>query len=509
MKENNKKTKCCSNIYTSICNAINAPICVLNFSGEIIFINDEFKYLTGYSHEEVKSKFLDVLFVQKRSNLNSKLQKLSDEDVYSINSVHLKHTSNIHIPVSIDIGVYFENNLKYFICTFHDLSKEIQLETELYNCSQAIEQSPVSVVITDVHGDITYVNPKFTRVTGYTYDEAIGANPRILKSGKQSAEFYTEMWSTILNGKEWRGEFHNKKKNGESYWEDALISPIIDKNGIVTNFIAVKEDITEKKLALEALHASEEKLRRKNSIMQQDLDYSKIIIDQLLPENAPVVDFLRITYRYMPLEVIGGDFFSFFKSKNEKLGIFLGDVAGHGVMAALFLTLVHFITNQISNKYWEQPLDFLHSLNNELLISTSSHFLTAAYCLFEKNQEAIVLKYAKGGHPPIIYCNSETGEIGYIKSHGRIIGIIDEVQIEEKIISCKTGDRFFLFTDGLHETVNDSNTMLELEGLLEIVKKTNESDLDKTLDKILLSINNYKGEVPFKDDIIIMGIEII
>jgi len=115
--------------------------------------------------------------------------------------------------------------------------------------STAVEQSPVTIVITDTSGTIEYVNPKFTEMTGYTLAEALGQNPRILKSGEFPPEAYKTLWNTILAGEVWRGEFHNKKKNGQLFWEQASISPIKDALGIVTSFVAVKEDITGRKLA--------------------------------------------------------------------------------------------------------------------------------------------------------------------------------------------------------------------------------------------------------------------
>ena len=118
-------------------------------------------------------------------------------------------------------------------------------------CSSDLEQSPVSVVITDAHGSITYVNRKFSENTGYSLEEVRDKNPRILNSGYSPAEMYRDLWTTILDGREWRGEFRNRKKNGELYWESAAISPILDANGSVRHFLAVKEDITERR-ALES-----------------------------------------------------------------------------------------------------------------------------------------------------------------------------------------------------------------------------------------------------------------
>jgi len=109
-------------------------------------------------------------------------------------------------------------------------------------------------VVTDTSGKIEYVNPKFTQLTGYSSEEAIGQNPRILKTGNTSPEGYERLWKNITSGKEWRGEFCNKKKNGEFYWESASISPVIDSEGTITHFVAVKEDITERKQMEEKLN---------------------------------------------------------------------------------------------------------------------------------------------------------------------------------------------------------------------------------------------------------------
>ena len=122
-----------------------------------------------------------------------------------------------------------------------------QAEEKIRQLSRAVEQSPASIVITNPAGDIEYVNPKFIEVTGYTLAEVLGKNPRILKSGEMSPEAYGVLWQTIAAGKEWSGEFHNKKKNGELYWESASISPIRDLAGRVTHYVAVKEDITARK----------------------------------------------------------------------------------------------------------------------------------------------------------------------------------------------------------------------------------------------------------------------
>lgn len=124
--------------------------------------------------------------------------------------------------------------------------------------SRAVEQNPALIIITDTQGNIEYVNPKFSQTTGFTPEEIIGQNPRILKSGNQSDEYYKNLWQTILSGKDWNGEFLNKKKNGDLYWENATITPLLNPRGEITHLIGINEDITEKrKMIVDLIHAKE------------------------------------------------------------------------------------------------------------------------------------------------------------------------------------------------------------------------------------------------------------
>ena len=142
---------------------------------------------------------------------------------------------------------------KVILEIFQDITDLREGEREILKLTHAIEQSPSEVVITDLQGNIEYVNPKFTQITGYAFDEAVGRPSNILKSGRQSKEVYDELWSILESGGEWRGEFCNKKKNGELFWEAASISTVKDEKGVPIRYIKVAEDITISKQAQEKM----------------------------------------------------------------------------------------------------------------------------------------------------------------------------------------------------------------------------------------------------------------
>ena len=159
----------------------------------------------------------------------------------------------------------------------------------LHQLSRVFEQSPNSIVITDKTGRIEHVNPRFCALTGYSAEEVLGQNPRILKSGEMPAEGYRQLWKTILAGEEWRGEFHNRKKNGALYWESAAISPICDNAGEITHFLAIKEDITQRKLA-ESLLAQTENLFRSFMDGVPDMVYFKNVKSRFIRVNQAIAN---------------------------------------------------------------------------------------------------------------------------------------------------------------------------------------------------------------------------
>ncbi|MDD4981913.1 MAG: PAS domain S-box protein [Candidatus Omnitrophota bacterium] len=237
-------------------NSIGDAVITTDKNGKINFINPIAQEITGWKQEDACGRHIDEVFVIEKEDSgekapnpvmdvlsSGKIAKLTNHTVLIAKDGTRRSIDDSAAPIKKPDN----HEVVGVVLVFRDVTERNIREKKLHELFLAVEQSPVCVVITDLKGDIQYVNPKFVNLTGYTSKEVIGQNPRILKSGEQPPEYYKNLWETISSGKEWRGEFHNKKKNGELYWESASISPIRDKEGVITNFLAVKEDVTERK----------------------------------------------------------------------------------------------------------------------------------------------------------------------------------------------------------------------------------------------------------------------
>lgn len=231
------------NKYRILADASNEAMFILD-GDEIIEMNKRAESMTGYSKLDLAG--LSIFhFIAKEywiTSINSEARNFRDR----IKAI-IVTTSDEKVDVVVRIKNSFFKGKKVCLLSVRDVTSYKNVKTQLLKLSQSVIQSPASIMITDFEGAIEFVNPKFINLTGYTFDEVKGRNPRFLNADNMAINVAQDLWGTIKSGKEWNGEFHNKKKNGELFWERAIISPIKDDDGEIINFIAVKEDITERK----------------------------------------------------------------------------------------------------------------------------------------------------------------------------------------------------------------------------------------------------------------------
>ncbi|MGE4586783.1 MAG: PAS domain S-box protein [Mangrovibacterium sp.] len=225
---------------------------------KIVEANNAAAELYGWSCSELTGMLIDEVDTSPLTELKKRFENLFVEENYFRELKHRKADGSV-FDVEI-FGSVIRIGIKCFLhAIVHDITGKKQAERELRLLSRAIEQSPESTLIANSMGTIEYVNPAFTRMTGYLPDEVYGNNPKMLKSGYHKREFYVEMWRTISSGQDWHGEICNKRKDGMLYWEDAIISPIYNSEGKITHYVTVREDITDKKAMIRELVTAKEK----------------------------------------------------------------------------------------------------------------------------------------------------------------------------------------------------------------------------------------------------------
>lgn len=223
----------------------------LGKQGNVLFCNDYLLKQIGWQDDEVIGKDWLTEFVaeqDQQATQNMLAEATKTKTIPATYEMWLKTSSGDPRLFAWNNTLSFDTTGEVSHITFigEDITEQRRTEEQLRVLSRAVEQSPNPVIIANTAGIIEYVNKKFTQLTGYTSEEAIGRSPSILKSGETDSAEYKKLWETISSGKEWRGLFHNRRKNGELYWEYTAISPIRNSEGEITHFLAVKEDITER-----------------------------------------------------------------------------------------------------------------------------------------------------------------------------------------------------------------------------------------------------------------------
>lgn len=265
----------------NLLNGAATPLFVIDRRHRVIYWNRALEIVTGLSQAEMlgTDRHWSGFYHEKRLTLAD----LVVEGKTKLHGLYLQYTPSKYLLGGYQAEGWFElsGSRRYLVFeaapirdaggeivaaieTLEDITERQTMEESVRRLTQAVEQSSSVILITGIDGAIEYVNPRFYETTGYNAAEVLGKNPRLIKSGEMKPEGYAALWKTISSGESWRGEFHNRRKDGELYWESATISPLFDKQGVITGYLAVKEDITEQKAAREQLSQYRDQLEAKH-----------------------------------------------------------------------------------------------------------------------------------------------------------------------------------------------------------------------------------------------------
>lgn len=272
---------------------------LIHNKGVAIDLNESLTRILGYTREELIGENVAKLCIVQDYH-ETIFQNIAKKYAKPYEVMGIKKDGT-HFPVEIEARDIKSNNSEFRVIAIRDITERKKAEEANARLLRAIEQADETIVITDVEGTIQYVNPAFEKITGYSAEEAIGQNPKVLKSDQHDDAFYKNMWEELSRGNRWSGEIINKKKDGTLYVENTVISPVFDSQGIIVNYVAAKNDITEIK-RLQELESRAERLETAGTIAGQVAhDFNNLLaplmaypefIREELPRNHPTLKYL-------------------------------------------------------------------------------------------------------------------------------------------------------------------------------------------------------------------------
>jgi PAS domain S-box-containing protein len=238
--------------YRAVIQSSNDAIIIADSMGHIVGWNRCAEIIFGYTEAEVSGTSLALIMPERyRDRHLSGMKRVQSGEkpliIGQTMEVHGLRKDGCEFPMELSLAHWEDSEGHFFTGTIRDITERKSAEQQLRKLSLAVEQSPESILITNIDGEIEYVNEAFLLATGYCRDDVIGKNPRILQSGRTPAETYITLWDALTHGRPWKGELHNRKKDGSEYVEFAVITPLRQPDGTISHYVAVKEDITEKK----------------------------------------------------------------------------------------------------------------------------------------------------------------------------------------------------------------------------------------------------------------------
>ncbi|MBF0587832.1 MAG: PAS domain S-box protein [Magnetococcales bacterium] len=370
-------------------------------------------------------------------------------------------------PLELSVTEVQVNGRRLFTGVVRDVTQQERDEAEAQTLSLAVENSPTSVVITDAQNRILYVNPQFVEMTGYRREEVVGRNPRLLKSGEKAPKDYQKMWKTILEGKVWFGEFHNRRKDGSLFWASTAISAIRDGHGHCTHFVAVEEDITERKRTDAALQAALTEVRAHRDTLSQERELIENIIAKMRQSSR--FDPQGLRYLMDPVERSNGDLLLAAARPDGVHQVLIGDFTGHGLSAAIGGPIVEDIFYAMTAKGFGMD-EILQEINGKLYGKLPTGFYLAC-CGLALDRACGRLTIWNSGMPDVLIFDEEGALVEMLPSTGLPLGIVgaEMLGLMDTVCEVVSGGCVAAFSDGAVEAADPAGQMFGLERMTELL----------------------------------------
>lgn len=454
------------------------------------------------------------LIIQPIINLKNASQKISQGE--------FNHKIPLQGIEELDsLAAYFNHMTEMLESIFTNLNKSLQ---EVSNLKYAIDQSAI-VTITDPEGTIIYNNDKLVEISGYSYEELIGEKTTKLKSGYHEDEFYHNLWTTISQGKVWRGEIKNKTKNNDFYWVDTTIVPLTDERGNIIQYLSIQTEITERK-KLEKNLEQIVKIRT-NELAKANQEIT-LLNQRLCSENIELTGKLKILHQMQQLilpkkeelekihcldiagyseatDELGGDYYDIL-ADNNSITIGIGDVTGHGLESGILMVMTQAAICTLKQSGETNPIKFLDTLNRAI-------FYNIKRMQSEKNLSLAIINYCRGevcitGQHEEIIIVRKNGEIELIDTIdlGLPIGIDEDIKefINYHKLTLNTGDGMVLYTDGITEARDLNKNQYGIDRLCNVIRQNWNLDCEQIKNIIIDDVKKFIGLQKIEDDLTLL-----
>ncbi|QXE91769.1 SpoIIE family protein phosphatase [Geomonas subterranea] len=460
--------------------------------------------VTGYSDEEYQQNpflWYQMIHEDDRAAVTSLTEELrAGNEIPSLEHRIRHKDGSLRWVINTVVPRYSEQgDLVAYDGLISDISERKQAEESLRVQSAALEAAANAIVITDSSGVVLSVNDAFTRMTGYTLEESAGRDLSFLKSERQDPELYRDLWSTIMAGKIWHGELVNRRKNGELYPEEQTITPVLDQDGRIRHFICIKQDITERKLAEQAL--------LQNTSMRKEMEIARQIQLSLLPAAPPLLTGIDCAGRCVPASHIGGDYYDILLH-GERLDLVIADVSGHSVGAALIMVETRSVL-RAQMPALDGPAQVVAALNEILHddLSRAELFITMSYLSYHRTSGK--LSYSNAGHPPPLLYRPGEERFFQLDAEGLILGVQRRVAFDEPVMQVEKGDLLLLYTDGITEAQNHAGELFGVQRLKGVLAREHRKPSAAIIDAVLDALRAFAGSASFEDDISMLLLKFI
>jgi PAS domain S-box-containing protein len=512
--------------YRSILETMEEGFFEVNLRGDFVFFNKSLCKLIGrFTMDEIMAmNYKEVMDISNAGHVFQEFNSVyltgkSKEVKFSIyNSSNEER--KIETLISPIAGI--DNNITGFRGIVRDVTEKEKILEELKNSLSKIEKNERKYrLLAENSTDLiwvldrktlkfSYISPAIEKVRGLSVEDALRENLNEIFPQDEMVMVLNLLKEELENdkpglydpGRRITFETRQYKKDGTMIWVEITAKFIRDNDGEIIAVQGSTRDISHRK-----------QVEQERDRFAENLAAARLVQQEILPQRTPSSDLMDIEYRYLTIAEVGGDYFTFVDFReHESLGIFIGDVSGHGVPAALYTMMVKAITDRLFRKYNLNPSRFLEELNNEIHRAMTKHFLTGIYGFFSYGDQpgSVNFNFSKGGHPyPVYYSRSRRGA-EYLESTGKALGFFGAEKYPNMTFTMSRGDRIYFYTDGLIEVTDKHKEIYGFERFLDLVNEVNVRDisLNESLDYILKAVINFNPQYEQEDDMVIIGMEV-